>query len=108
MFKGTLRECDFGKTSNFNVSEARLENVFFNIIHHSLKIIKPLSFTYLGIVHLLQKLNLIKVMINSKLSLCQRDVVKINKDAIVNLAIEAILGEGSIAKAIHEAAGPGL
>ena len=47
-------------------------------------------------------------MINSKLSLCQRDVVKINKNAIVNLANEAILREGSIAKAIHEAARPGL
>ena len=46
--------------------------------------------------------------INSKVSLCQGDIAKINVDAIVNTANETLISRGDICRAIHEAAGPGL
>ena len=42
--------------------------------------------------------------INSKVSLCQRGITKINIDAIVNVANETLIGGGGIDGAIHEAA----
>ena len=46
--------------------------------------------------------------INSKVSLCQGGIAKINVDAIVNTANETLISRGDICGAIHEAAGPGL
>ena len=45
---------------------------------------------------------------NSKVSLCQGDITKINVDAIVNATSETLIHGGGIDGAIHEAAGPGL
>ena len=46
--------------------------------------------------------------INSKVSLCQGDITKLNVDAIVNSVNKTLIGGGGIDGAIHEAAGPRL
>ena len=46
--------------------------------------------------------------INSKVSLCQGDITKLNVDAIVNSVNKTLIGGGGIGGAIHEAAGPGF
>ena len=46
--------------------------------------------------------------INSKVSLCQGDINKINFDAILSATSETLISEGGIDGTIHEAAGPGL
>ena len=46
--------------------------------------------------------------INSKVSLCQGDIAKLNVDAIVNSVSKTLIGRGGIDGAIHEAAGLGL
>ena len=46
--------------------------------------------------------------LNSRVSLCQGDITKINVDAIVKAANETLLGGEGINRAIHEATGPGL
>ena len=46
--------------------------------------------------------------INSKVSLCQGDITKLNIDVIVNSVNETVIGGGGIDEAIHEAAVPGL
>ena len=46
--------------------------------------------------------------INSKVSLCQGDITKLNVDVIVNSVNKILIGEGNIDGAIYEAAGPGL
>ena len=46
--------------------------------------------------------------INSKVSLCQGDITKLNVDATVNPVNKALIWGGDIGGAIHEAAGPGL
>ena len=46
--------------------------------------------------------------INSKVSLCQGDITKLNIDAIVNSVNKTLIWGGGIGGVIHEAAGPGL
>ena len=46
--------------------------------------------------------------INSKVSLCQGDITKLNIDAIVNSVNKTLIGGGGIGGVIHEAAGPVL
>ena len=50
----------------------------------------------------------INIDINSKISLCQGDITKINVDAIVKATSETLISEGSIDGAIHEVKGPGI
>ena len=45
---------------------------------------------------------------NSKVSLCQRDMTKLNIDVIVNSVNKTIIDGGCIDGAIHKAAGSGL
>ena len=45
---------------------------------------------------------------NSKVSLCQRDITKLNINALVNSMNKTLIGGGGIEGAIYEAAGPGL
>ena len=46
--------------------------------------------------------------INSKVSLCQGDITKLNVDAILNSVNKTLIGGGPVNGVIHEAAGPGL
>ena len=46
--------------------------------------------------------------INSKVSLCEGDITKLNVDAIVNSLNKTLIGGGGIDGAIHEAEGPEL
>ena len=46
--------------------------------------------------------------INSKVSLCQGDITKLNVDAIANSVNKTVIGGEGISGAIHEAAGPEL
>ena len=45
---------------------------------------------------------------NSKVSLCQGDITKLNVDAILNSVNKTLIGGGPVNGVIHEAAGPGL
>ena len=45
--------------------------------------------------------------ITSKVSLCQRDITKINGVAIVDATVKTV-GVGGVDEAIHDAAGPGF
>ena len=83
---------------------------FFNTIQPvSLDIIKPWSVTCPGTLESLQKLEFeVNNDINSKVSLCQGGITKLNVDAIVNSVNTPLIGGGGIGGTIHEAAGPGL
>ena len=45
---------------------------------------------------------------DAKVALCQRDITKVNVDAVVNTANETLISGGNIYGVIHEAAGPVL
>ena len=45
---------------------------------------------------------------NSKVSLCQGDITKLNVDVILNLVTKTLIGGGRVNGVIHEDAGPGL
>ena len=81
-------------------------NVNFNTIQPvSLDIIKPWSFTCPSTLVSLQKVN---NDINSKISLCQGAITKLNVDLIVNSVKKTLIGREGIDGAIFEAAEPGL
>ena len=46
--------------------------------------------------------------INSKVSLCQGDIIKLNVDTVVNSANKTVIGRGGIDGSNHEATGRGL
>ena len=91
-------------------SDPKIQNCFFNTIQPvSLDIIKTWSVTCPSTLELLQKLEFeVNNDINSKVSLCQGDITKLNVDARVNSVNKTLIGGESINGVIHEAAGPGL
>ena len=83
--------------------------MFFQYKSVSLDIIKPWSVTCPSTVESLQKLEFqVNNDINSKASLCQGDVTKLNVDAIVNLVNKTLIMGGQVNGAFHEVAWPGL
>ena len=83
-------------------------SIQYNLSAYTINI-KPWSLTCRSTLESLQKVKFEVVNdINSKVSLFQGDIMKINIDAIMNGAIETLISEGGICGAIHEAAGPGL
>ena len=110
MFKGTTKKCDLSE-NNVNVASGpKVQNCFFNTIRTvSLDIIKPWPVTCPSTLESLQKLESeVNSDINSKVSLCQGDITKLNVNAIVNSVNKTLIGEGGIDRAIHKAAWPGL
>ena len=110
MFKGTAKKCDLSE-NNVNVASGpKVQNCFFNTIQQvSLDIITPWSVTCPSTVESLQKLEFdVNNDINSKFSLCQGDITKLNVDVIVNSVSKVVIGGGHVNGAIHEAAQPGL
>ena len=91
-------------------SYPKVQNVFFNTMQPlSLNNMRPWSVTSSRIVESLRKMKFeVNSDINSKVSLCQGDIAKINGDAIVNATSETLISVGGITGAIHEAVGPGL
>ena len=91
-------------------SYSKVQNVFFNKMQPlSLNNVRPWSVTCSRIVESLQRMKFkVNSDINSKVSLCQGDIAKINGDAIVNATSETLISVGGITGAIHEAVGPGL
>ena len=73
----------------------------------SLDNIKPWSVTCPSTMNIFRTFN-INTDINTKVSLYQGDITKLEVDAIVNAANKTLLGRGGIYKAIHKAAGPEL
>ena len=110
MSKETAKKFDLSE-NNVNVASGpKVQNVFFNTIQPvSLDIIKPWSVTCPSTVESLQTLEfVVNNDINSKISLYQGDITKINVDAIVNSVNKTLIGGGHVNGAIHEAALPGL
>ena len=110
MSKETAKKFDLSE-NNVNVASGpKVQNVFFNTIQPvSLDIIKPWSVTCPSTVESLQTLEfVVNNDINSKISLYQGDITKINVDAIVNSVNKTLIGGGCVNGAIHEAALPGL
>ena len=71
--------------------------------------VNPWSVTCLSTVESLQKLEFeVNNDMNSKVSLCQGDITKLNVDAILNSVNKTLIGGGPVNGVIHEAAGPGL
>ena len=97
--------------NNVNVASGpKVQNYFWNKIQPvSLDIIKPWSVTCPSTAESLQKLEFeVNNDINSKVSLCQGDITKLNVDAIVNSVNKTLTGWGHVNGAIHETAQPGL
>ena len=90
--------------------DTKVQNYFFNTIQLvSLDIVKPSSVTCPSTLNSLQKLELeVNNDINSKVSLCQGNITKLNVDMILNSVNKTLIGEEGIDGAIHEAVGPGL
>ena len=110
MSKETAKKFDLSE-NNVNVASGpKVQNIFFNTIQPvSLDIIKPWSVTCPSTVESLQTLEFeVKNDINSKVSLYQGDITKINVDAIVNSVNKTLIRGGHVNGAIHEAALPGL
>ena len=83
--------------------------MFFNTVQPiRFDIIKPWSVTCLSTLESLQKLEFeVNNDLNSKVSLLQGDIAKLNVDAIVNSMNKTLIG-GDIDGSICEVAGPGL
>ena len=111
IFKGTAKKFDLNENINVNVaSYPKVQNVFFNAIQPlRLNNINYGVVTSPKTVESLQKMKFeINIDINSKISLCQGDITKINVDAIVKATSETLISEGSIDGVIHEVKGPGI
>ena len=82
---------------------------FYTIQSVSLDIVKPWSVTCPSTRESLQKLEFkVNNDTDSKVSLCQGDITKLNVDAIVNSVNKTLSRRGGIGGATDEAAGPGL
>ena len=103
VFKGTGKKCDLSE-NNVNVASGpKVQKIFFNAIQPvSLDFIKPWSVICPSTLESLQKLEFeVNNDINSKVSLCQRDITKFNADATVNSVNQTLIWGGVIGGAIH-------
>ena len=109
MFERTARRCNLSE-NNVNVaSDPKVQNCFFNAVPPvRLDIIKPRAVTCPSTLASLQKLEFeVNNDINSKVSLFQGDITKLNVAAIVNSVNKALSGEGGVDGAIHALQGQG-
>ena len=93
-FKGTAKKYDLSE-HNVNVASGpKLQNCFFNTIQPvGLDIIKPWSVTCPSTLESLQKSEfVVNNDINSKVSLCQGDITKLNVDVIVDSVSKTLIG----------------
>ena len=105
LFNGTAKKCDLSENNVDVGSGPKVQICFFNTIQPvSLNIINPWSVTCPSTLESLQKLEFqVNNDINSKVSLCQGDITKLNVDVIVNSVNKTLIGRGGIGGAIHEA-----
>ena len=105
VFKGKPKKCDIVKTLMLMLLVIQ-RYIFFQ---YNLDIINPCSGTCPSTMKSLQKVDYeVNNDINSKVSLCQGDIIKLNVDTVVNSANKILTGRGGIDGSNHEAAGPGL